>query len=545
MMEAKHTGKVVQSGKKCVVKGGYGDQGEKDVLLPIGLLRETNVQAGDTVEVCFSRLAKQGAAYYTATSAKKRKPLSRTASSKTLSVRSQRSAQKAPGTTPPSQPAAEPAEPATPALDIPAGVAQAIRSALAAIRGSVGSDAALRERELRLQDNIKHLCGRHEQAATEGFDFDLQWDIVAPAASTPGDGDGAESADDVGAAVVVPAIEEPAAPPTPPAGAPSSPPVAWKTPPSPPAAAGAAGAGGGESSSGEDKIDAVLDLLKRSRKVGGTPSACHDREAVAALLAACDDDPDAVLKMVEEGHASPQRPEPTVAAAAAAPPPAAARDAEPPADVQTVMTILHVSREEAERQLTRHGSLEAAVDAGVQGEATGSDYQVQRHPPTAPGRAAERPAAPRSTTVPRGAANTQEGRNFFVIRHGQRADDPSVDTTHEWDKPNKPRPYDCPLTPYGKQQSRDIGETVAKLIRCSPPDGRETVILTSPYLRCIETALEIAHVLGAEVKVMTELSETYPPSKKVFIFFFFFRLVLCLCCVCVVPDELGPLTPCT
>ena len=78
-----------------------------------------------------------------------------------------------------------------------------------------------------------------------------------------------------------------------------------------------------------------------------------------------------------------------------------------------------------------------------------------------------------------GRSGGREGARMSVMRHGQREDEVNED----WYSLNPKRPYDPPLTEKGKAQARAAGKVLA---------GRGvSVIVSSPFLRCLETAFEV------------------------------------------------------
>jgi len=86
-----------------------------------------------------------------------------------------------------------------------------------------------------------------------------------------------------------------------------------------------------------------------------------------------------------------------------------------------------------------------------------------------------------------------------ITRHGDRLDfaDP------EWFK-TAARPYDPPLSPDGIVQARELGR------RLLDEDIRQ--IFSSPFLRCVQTAQEVAEILGLSFELETGLSEWLNPQ---------------------------------
>lgn len=75
--------------------------------------------------------------------------------------------------------------------------------------------------------------------------------------------------------------------------------------------------------------------------------------------------------------------------------------------------------------------------------------------------------------------------SVWIVRHGERID--SVDKS--W-KTTAERPHDPPLTPLGIEQAAASGRALR--------GHRLDVIFTSPFLRCVQTALAIAEALGPD-----------------------------------------------
>eukprot|EP00249_Psilotum_nudum_P013202 c24210_g1_i1 orf=255-1103(+) len=75
-------------------------------------------------------------------------------------------------------------------------------------------------------------------------------------------------------------------------------------------------------------------------------------------------------------------------------------------------------------------------------------------------------------------------QNFFVMRHGHRLDD----FDRKWVY-TAPRPWDPPLTEAGKMRAWDKG----KKLRAE--GWNITRILCSPFLRCVQTAVEVTTAL--------------------------------------------------
>ena len=107
-----------------------------------------------------------------------------------------------------------------------------------------------------------------------------------------------------------------------------------------------------------------------------------------------------------------------------------------------------------------------------------------------------------------GAATPGAEQWVYVVRHGEREDDINEDYAETSD-----RPYDPPLTATGRIQARKRGE----YLRCLPGEQRPTVVVSSPFLRCVQTACQVYSELtdgGAEpgkLIVHHALSEVHCP----------------------------------
>ena len=75
---------------------------------------------------------------------------------------------------------------------------------------------------------------------------------------------------------------------------------------------------------------------------------------------------------------------------------------------------------------------------------------------------------------------------IFLIRHGERID--KVDPN--WIKKSKNK-EDPPLTKLGKKQSKKTGQNIL-----NNKDHKKFIIISNPYLRCIQTAIEILKVFN-------------------------------------------------
>ncbi|CAE7576390.1 unnamed protein product [Symbiodinium pilosum] len=93
-----------------------------------------------------------------------------------------------------------------------------------------------------------------------------------------------------------------------------------------------------------------------------------------------------------------------------------------------------------------------------------------------------------------------------VVRHGERADQAAPKT---WFKSmlGKRYPFDPPLTMTGSKQAK----TVAKEL-LSKYNGEFSMVICSPFIRCVETAVEICRVFNVSLCVDRELGEIFSPT---------------------------------
>lgn len=86
-----------------------------------------------------------------------------------------------------------------------------------------------------------------------------------------------------------------------------------------------------------------------------------------------------------------------------------------------------------------------------------------------------------------------DGTKFlFALRHGERADKVAL---HR--QPKQYLPYDCPITDLGVLQA----QRSALLIENFSPPGATFHIVSSPFLRCVQTAGEVAKRLRVPVHI--------------------------------------------
>jgi len=77
-------------------------------------------------------------------------------------------------------------------------------------------------------------------------------------------------------------------------------------------------------------------------------------------------------------------------------------------------------------------------------------------------------------------------KNLFIIRHGERLDKVNLN----W-SPNALRPHDTPLSSMGHKQASHLGKWLYSKI----PIRKPAKIFCSPFIRCVQTANEIAQQL--------------------------------------------------
>ncbi|KAL4243532.1 Histidine phosphatase superfamily protein [Abortiporus biennis] len=93
---------------------------------------------------------------------------------------------------------------------------------------------------------------------------------------------------------------------------------------------------------------------------------------------------------------------------------------------------------------------------------------------------------------------------IYIARHGYRL---NWDTTI-W-KSETGLPRDPPLAAYGVSQAEELAQHFLSL----PEDERPTIIFSSPYYRCLQTARPVSKALGLPIYVEHGLSEWYSPTN--------------------------------
>ena len=113
----------------------------------------------------------------------------------------------------------------------------------------------------------------------------------------------------------------------------------------------------------------------------------------------------------------------------------------------------------------------------------------------------------------RGTRQRREGRHppssslwpaaLWIVRHGQSAGNAAADRAEAAASAVidiAERDADVPLSSLGERQARALGRWFA----AQPPEQRPTVILSSPYLRALQTARFVAQALPQEVTVVAD-----------------------------------------
>ena len=104
------------------------------------------------------------------------------------------------------------------------------------------------------------------------------------------------------------------------------------------------------------------------------------------------------------------------------------------------------------------------------------------------------------TTQPASALAT---RNVFITRHGDRIDNGS---DNDWlQKAAHKRRRDAHLSPLGYQEAEELASELVR--RCQDDHVRLDHVVSSPFVRCIETADAVAKVFDLEIKIEPGIAE--------------------------------------
>jgi len=93
---------------------------------------------------------------------------------------------------------------------------------------------------------------------------------------------------------------------------------------------------------------------------------------------------------------------------------------------------------------------------------------------------------------------------IYIVRHGHRASWFSNDWPNVTGVAKDP-----PIAEFGHEQAREVAQHFASL----PEDKRPTVVVSSPYIRCLQTAAPTGEALGLPLYVEHGLSEWYAPVE--------------------------------
>jgi broad specificity phosphatase PhoE len=95
-------------------------------------------------------------------------------------------------------------------------------------------------------------------------------------------------------------------------------------------------------------------------------------------------------------------------------------------------------------------------------------------------------------------------QHFAVVRHGHRKDQ---DKSSRWKESEEAKlhPYDSPLTDVGIQAAKDVGKSLA----AGQDVAKWKLVITSPYIRCVQTAAEIARIVKVPMVVDVEFGEVF------------------------------------
>lgn len=112
--------------------------------------------------------------------------------------------------------------------------------------------------------------------------------------------------------------------------------------------------------------------------------------------------------------------------------------------------------------------------------------------------------------------NRKQSQFFAVVRHTERADHWSATVNGErWIQTEDFQlwgPTDPPLSDDGRVAAQEIGKRLYTSVEAC--DSQVHVVVSSPYLRCVQTAVEICRELGEGTRIILDhsLGEIYGPS---------------------------------
>jgi len=93
-----------------------------------------------------------------------------------------------------------------------------------------------------------------------------------------------------------------------------------------------------------------------------------------------------------------------------------------------------------------------------------------------------------------------------VMRHGERLD--AADPTGWFQSAaGKQYPFDCPLSPKGRTQVANVAHELVQKSSSS-----FSCVVSSPFLRCVETSVEVCRALGLPICIDMQLGEVFGPA---------------------------------
>lgn len=112
----------------------------------------------------------------------------------------------------------------------------------------------------------------------------------------------------------------------------------------------------------------------------------------------------------------------------------------------------------------------------------------------------------------------------FVVRHGARADKQGKGSTTEYRESCAPgHEYDPPLTPFGREQAYETGKEIARLCGIGKDYSSQSkaplkvrrirTLVSSPFIRCVETATALSLALNDAAAATTSSSSSSTASS--------------------------------